>query len=310
MSYNATVINIMIAAPGDTQEATRVIYTTIHEWNKSNSLKQGVVLLPVELNLGSAMSKKSAAQKKEIDKIMDECDVLAGAFWTRSGRTDDSLSIADVVEPHLDSSNSFMLFFSTQPVMESCVDPKEYKKFLGFKEMCNDEGISESYDDTEELKEKISSRIGDILKDENIVLNETIIEEPEEEPELKEKPEPEEEPEPDIVAKAPVAKMPEPEPKNEKKPEKKLPELSENAATLLREAGQDAKSTIIRRRKISDTVIMTNDKNFVKNNDMVDIIRWEAAIRELEYKGLISDRNHGGEYYLLTDEGKRVAKLI
>ena len=302
MSYQATVLSIIIAAPGDTKSATRVIFKAIRNWNAKNAKKHGLILQPEKFDVISITDKKGAAQKKEIEKLLNECDILAGAFWTRTGKTSNNKKIGfdNILDEHLSSAKPAMLFFSTHPVLDDSANAKQYKKFKEFKEKCKSENLFETYDDIDELKDKVKAGLDQILSEESFVINE----------EAEIKPEPEVKLEPEVTAQAPVAMMQPPKTKDKPKEDVEIPTLSENAATLLKEAGKDAKTLIIRRRKISDTVIMTNDKNFVKNNDMVDIIRWEAAIRELEYKGFIEDMNHGGEYYKLTGEGKRVAELI
>ncbi len=298
MSYQATVLSIMIAAPGDTQGATKAIFKAIRNWNDTNSKKRGIVLEPAEFDAGLTSDKKESAQKKEMETIISECDILAGAFWTRTEKTSSKikLSFSDILDGHLQNDKPALLFFSTQPVMDGSADAKKYSKFLDFKKKCKEKNLLETYDDINELLEKLDSGLERILGEEKFIVQEQTEEEVFEEPEVKAEP--------------PVAKIDIPSPKKEPKDDVKMPTLSENAATLLKEASSDAKGLIIRRRKISDTVIKTNEKNFVQNNDMVDIIRWEAAIRELEYKGLIEDMDHSGEYYKLTGEGKLVAKLL
>ena len=94
------------------------------------------------------------------------------------------------------------------------------------------------------------------------------------------------------------------------KPTAEIPSLSESAAVLLKEAKLDTTGLIIRKRMINGTTIKTNNKNYVNNNDMSSVLKWEAAVRELEYKGLIEDRNYNGEIYQLTPEGYRVADVL
>ncbi len=316
MSYQATVLSIIIAAPGDTKSATRVIFKAIRNWNAKNAKRYGVILQPEKFDVSSITDKKGAAQKSEIEMLLNDCDMLAGAFWTRTGKTSDVKKICfpDILDEHINSGKPLLLFFSTHPIIDDSANAMQYKKFNEFKEKCRAKNVFETYDDIDELKDKVKASLEQFFSEERFLVAEDSEIETEPEIEIEAEAnigtEPDIKQEPEVMAQAPVAMMQPPKIKDKPKEEVKIPTLSENAATLLREAVKDAKTLIIRRRKISDTVIMANEKNFVENNDMVDIIRWEAAIRELEYKGLIEDINHGGEYYKLTGEGKRVAKLI
>lgn len=78
----------------------------------------------------------------------------------------------------------------------------------------------------------------------------------------------------------------------------------------MKEASQDRGGTIIHARYISGTDIQTNGKNLLPSNDRREIAKWEEALEQLKFHGLIIDRGHKGEIYEITNLGYQVANMI
>ncbi len=71
MPYQATVIPIMIASPGDVLEERNVTRDIIHEWNYVNSISTNAVLLPVGWETHSARRVLAVALHEEIGGAPD-----------------------------------------------------------------------------------------------------------------------------------------------------------------------------------------------------------------------------------------------
>jgi len=302
MSYKANVLSVMTLKPADAAKESDIIREVLYKWNETHSKESGIVLLPVGCDA-------------------QECDIMAAAFWTRVGGKNE-LS-ADKILEHADSGKPALLFFSEMPVAGGCVDAKQYKAFGRFKQNCKAEGIYESYDSIDELKEKFLDKLEQAVSEQGA---EEKFEEPEKVNEKTEISNAEKKEIKKTVDKKTDRKETKDKAVNDERvifvdefveeiqeieePDAELPKLSEDAVDLLKEIGKDEKFTVVRKRLIGSTTIKTNGRNFVTKNVTGEIIKWEAAIRELEYKGLLEDKKHNGETYVLNEEGKRVAELV
>lgn len=85
------------------------------------------------------------------------------------------------------------------------------------------------------------------------------------------------------------------------------PQLSEDATELLIEASQDPSAMILKVRTLGGTKIQTNGKLFGERGNRRSEARWEQAIRELQYLGLVEDRSGRDQGFAVTYLGFQVA---
>ena len=83
MPYQATVIPVMIASPGDVLEERNVTRDVIHEWNYVNSMSTNAVLMPVGLETHSVPELGTRPQQLINEHVLKDCDLLVGIFWAR-----------------------------------------------------------------------------------------------------------------------------------------------------------------------------------------------------------------------------------
>ena len=103
MSYQATVIPIMIASPGDVSAEREIATMVIYRWNAIFARANKHVLLPVKWETHSASDLGARAQQQINDRVLKFCDLLVGIFWTRLGTpTGESESgTAEEIKEHL-----------------------------------------------------------------------------------------------------------------------------------------------------------------------------------------------------------------
>jgi hypothetical protein len=85
MSYQATVYKVMIASPGDVEAERAVVREILSEWNTVNSDKRQVVLLAIGWETHSAPEMGDRPQAIINKRVLRDCDLLIGVFWTRIG---------------------------------------------------------------------------------------------------------------------------------------------------------------------------------------------------------------------------------
>lgn len=267
----------MIASPGDVASERSIIREVIYEWNAVHSKSRNTVLLPIGWESHSSPAMGSSPQEIINDQISDKCDFLVGVFWTRIGTaTNEYLSgTVEEIEKHIQSGKPVMLYFSSQPVVMDTVDLEQIKALRAFKESSQSRGLYEQYDNHSDFKEKFYRHL-------QLKLNEHPLFTGIEGIKISE-----------IV-----------------ETQAKLPHLSNEARTLLKEASLDKHGSILYLKMMGGNAIQTNGKNFIPSKNRRDEALWEAALKELELNDLIQDPGHKGELFELTNYGYQVADMI
>src|SRR5699024_11415323 len=63
MSFNANVLQVLIASPGDTMEARDAVEGALHGWNASRSEREQVILLPRRWETDAVPTMGSSGQE-------------------------------------------------------------------------------------------------------------------------------------------------------------------------------------------------------------------------------------------------------
>jgi hypothetical protein len=85
MAYQATVIPVMIASPGDVLDEKRAVREILNLWNDVNSRDAKAMLTPVSWETHAAPDLSGRPQELINQRVLRECDLLVGIFWTRLG---------------------------------------------------------------------------------------------------------------------------------------------------------------------------------------------------------------------------------
>jgi hypothetical protein len=279
MSYHAKVFNVMIASPNDVMSERSIIREVIYEWNSVHSKRNNIVLLPIGWESHSSPEMGEAPQAIINRQVLDKGDLLVGIFWTRIGtRTIDYKSgTVEEIEKHMASGKPTMLYFSERPVAPESLDAQQYQELKSFKSSCKDRGLYEPYDSHSDFKQKfyrhLQIKINEHHYFENADLNNDIH-----------------------VMTEGLSKQ--------------LPELSEVAKILLKEASLDDDGSVLHVRYIGGTDIETNGKNMIAVNERREVAKWESALEELVGLNLLVARGYKGEVYEITELGYQIADTI
>lgn len=278
MSYIATTFNVMIASPGDVAYERAIVRDVVYEWNAVNSGVRKIVLLPVGWETHSSPEMGAPAQQIINHQVLNKCDLLVGVFWTRIGTpTEKHLSgTVEEIEEHIASGKPAMLYFSSQHVALDTVDFDQVQKLKEFRHSCQSRGLYEGYNSHADFKEKFYRHL-------QLKLNEH-----------------------------PLFQVYEASPDDTTIVESrtKIPDLSQAARVLLKEASQDSRGTIIHARYIEGVAIQTNGKNLISSNDRREVAKWEEALQQLKSYNLVVNHDYKGEVFEITNLGYQVADMI
>ena len=278
MSYDARVFNVMIASPSDVKSEREIVREVIYEWNAVHSEREGIVLLPVGWE--SHSSPEMGARPQEIinRQTLDKCDLLVGIFGTRIGTNTGEYPSGTIeeIENHIKSGKPAMVYFSNQLGDSGSFEAEQYTELMKWKEYYRNHGLCESYDSDSDFKDKFSRQL-------QLKVNQHAIFQYRDE---------------GINSGSEMEQL-----------ESDIPQLSDEAKVLLKEASQDNYGYIV--YEIGNgTVIQSGDNEFSDTNIIPDqrprvVAQWKAALKEAD---LLEDTN--GRYFQITHQGYEVADTI
>lgn len=83
--FEARVLTVLIASPGDTADARDAVEHTILGWNRDRSQRERVVLLPVRWETDSIPEMGSDGQSIINRQLVDSADAVVALFHSRLG---------------------------------------------------------------------------------------------------------------------------------------------------------------------------------------------------------------------------------
>lgn len=85
MSFQANVLRVMIASPGDVAEERKAVTEEIHRWNDANAAVRRLVLLPVKWETHTTPQQGDSPQAIINRQLLDDADIVVAIFGTRIG---------------------------------------------------------------------------------------------------------------------------------------------------------------------------------------------------------------------------------
>ncbi len=267
----------MIASPGDVASERAIIRDVIYEWNAVHSETRNIVLLPIGWETHTSPEMGSAAQSIINRQVLNQCDLLVGVFWTRIGTPTEEFASGTVeeIEKHIDTGKPAMLYFSSQPVAVDSVDMEQVSELRRFKESCQPRGLYEAYDSYADFKDKFYRHLQIKLNQHQMfssIKQENI---------------------------SPVVES-----------STQIPDLTNEARVLLKEASLDPHGAIMVIRALNGTNIQTNGKNLIESGERREVAKWESALEILINHNLVVERGHKGQVFEISNLGYQIADMI
>lgn len=289
MPYQATVIPVMIASPSDVHEYRTLARDVIHEWNFVHSLATNAVLMPVGWETHSSPELGASPQDLINDRVLENCDLLVGIFWTRLGTPTGKAVSGSVeeIERHLAAGKPAMVYFSAVPTSLETVDLEQYQALKEFRIWCESKGLIETFHNVHDFRAKFSRQLQIELQKSQYLRG--LLDQ--------------------LPANGgfgvasvrlgfsnPVAVLAE--------------SLTGEARTLVKEAALDSNGTIFKIANMGGHTIRTNTKNFGDSSDRRSSARWEHALEQLINQDIVLSRGIKGEVFQISELGYQVADFI
>lgn len=289
MAYKATVVPVMIASPGDVAEEREIARSVIHDWNDVNSQRSKVMLAAVGWDSHSSPELGERPQELINKRVLKDCDILVGVFWTRLGTpTGKSISgTVEEIEEHVAAGKPAMIYFSSRPVELDSVDLEQYNQVKEIQKKWQRQGLIETYDNVEQFRHKLSKQL-QLCLNKNEYLRRFL------------EPAKTDGPPQNASSASKIATPPPVKPKFD---------LSKEETALLKAAASDENGIIIRIEYVGGQKIQAGQSSFGEENRR-EFSRWDGALRNLQSKGLVVGRGYKGEIFELTYQGWSVADAL
>jgi hypothetical protein len=292
VAYQAQVLPIMIASPGDMLDARRVVRDVIHEWNYVHSLPSNLVLMPVGWETHASPDLSGRPQEIINERVLKVCDLLVGLFWTKLGTPTGKAASGSVeeIERHLAAGKPAMIYFSSEPVVPASFDAAQYTALQDFKRWCQSKGLIEEFENLPDLAAKFTRQLQLTLRDNQYLRAQAqratggttylgsndgnVFFEAQ------------------VTQSAPGSS------------------LSDEAKELLMEAAADKSGHVLKAEYIGGSHIQTNGKSFGRGADPRAWARWEFALDQLVSGKLLRAVGEKGQIFRVTNEGYELASQM
>jgi hypothetical protein len=281
MPYAATVVPVMIASPADVHEYRAAARDVINEWNYIHSASTGTVLLPVGWDTHSSPELGASAQDLINDRVLEDCDLLIGIFWTRLGSptTRAPSGTVEEIQRHVKAGKPAMIYFSQQPVAPESIDAAQYAALREFRGWCESKGIIETFFGSEDLQTKLRRHV-QIAIQKNDYLRGVVLAD-----------------QASPTAQAVQAEF-----------DTAVSGLSPEARELLVAAASHNSGTIIAITALSRRMIQAGTQSFGQPNDRRAMAKWDYGLEQLVTLELV--RKQGDKVFVVTELGYRTVDVI
>lgn len=160
MAFQAHVLKVMIASPGDTTEERDAVERALHGWNAARAEREQVMLLPRRWETDAIPTLGNSGQGAINEQLLDDADILVALFDSRLGRaTQKAVSgTAEEIQRANDAGKPVHVYFSEEPLPRD-VNSKQLAALRKFKASLESSGLFGSYASPEDLGYQVRNAI-------------------------------------------------------------------------------------------------------------------------------------------------------
>ena len=252
MGYQANVLRVMIASPGDVTVERDIITQQLYRWNDANAVSRELILQPVKWETHSSPQMGTHPQSILDERLLLDADIVVGIFGTRIGTATNEHISGSVgeIKKHVAAGKLAMLYFSHVPVDPNSIDPEQWAALQGFKEECKSGGLYAEYGSHDQLRTDFGQHL-------TIELNRPKY----------------------LWLTRPAATV---QPYD--------PELSEDEKRLLLATASDRNGQILATSDLGGFHVQTNDESFVEDTPRSAAV-WKRVLKRLAELGYLNQVN-------------------
>ena len=163
-SRTATVLRVLIASPSDVAEHREVLSNVVLDWNATHSAAEGIVLMPVKWETHAHPASGDYPQGLINKQIVDDCDILMAAFWSRIGTATPVApsGTAEEIERLRSKGKNVLLYFSTAPLPQNH-DPEQWRMLQEYQRTLRRDSLYWNFSTSDELYRLASRHLASVI---------------------------------------------------------------------------------------------------------------------------------------------------
>jgi hypothetical protein len=160
MPFDAQVLKVFIASPGDVNRERRVARKVIFEWNDEHAEAERIVTLPIGWETHSFPASGDHPQHIIDAQVLEGCDLLVAIFWSRLGeKTPDAESgTVGEIEKHIQAGKQAMVYFSRKALPQGH-DPDQFARVKQFEESVRGRVLYGSYASPKDFADQLKGHL-------------------------------------------------------------------------------------------------------------------------------------------------------
>lgn len=161
MAQTGVIFRALVASPSDCVHERKIIPEVISAWNAVHSLSSAAIIEPVLWETHSRPGMGNRPQELINRQLVEHCDLIIGAFWTRLGTPTGiaESGTAEEIEQFRKAGKPVFLYFSSAPVVPESLDVDQYKALTKYKEQLGQQGLYSKYETLADLREQLQRHL-------------------------------------------------------------------------------------------------------------------------------------------------------
>lgn len=149
MPFDAHVLKVLIASPGDTTEEREAVERALHGWNADRAEREEVVLLPRRWETSAVPRLGGSGQDVINDQLVDQADIVVALFDSRLGMATKAAvsGTAEEIQRSHVAGKPVHVWFSDEPIPRGA-DLEQVKALEQFQKTLSPLGLLGTYDPT------------------------------------------------------------------------------------------------------------------------------------------------------------------
>lgn len=160
MSFDAHVLKVLIASPGDTREERDAVERALHGWNADRAGREQVILLPRRWETSAVPRLGDSGQSVINEQLVDDADIVIALFDSRLGMATQAAvsGTAEEIQRSHEAGKPVHVWFSDEPIPRDA-DLQQVQSLKEFKQLLEPLGLLGSYASSDDLSFKVRQAI-------------------------------------------------------------------------------------------------------------------------------------------------------
>lgn len=164
MSFEATVLEVLIASPGDVEQERDEIEQAIYDWNSQYGRDLGIVLIPRrwENDFNPGYSRYHDTQGLLNKQFVHGADFVIGVFWSKLGSPTQNFpsGTLEELDHFISTGKEVMLYFVDRPIpMSTARGFSEATKVIEYRSKYQESGLYGIYKGKVQVKDHLYSML-------------------------------------------------------------------------------------------------------------------------------------------------------